>query len=93
MQYNNVMKLLAAYLIVINIAGFVFFGIDKASARRHGWRIPESVLILVSAIGGVLGCLLGMYAFHHKTLHAKFRIGLPLILVCWAALIIYILIH
>lgn len=93
MLYNNVMKLFTAYLIVMNIAGFVCFGIDKASARRRGWRIPESIFMLLAAIGGALGCLLGMFAFRHKTLHAKFRIGLPLILICWIALLIYIILR
>ena len=87
------MKLLAAYLIVINIAGFLLFGADKSAARRRKWRIPEKTLMLVAALGGALGCLLGMFVFRHKTLHMKFRIGIPLILLCWAGLILYILLH
>lgn len=32
-------------------------------------------------IGGSIGALLGMHIFHHKTLHKKFTIGIPAILV------------
>lgn len=91
--YNIFMNLLTAYLIIMNTAGFILFGMDKSAARRGAWRIPESILMLIAAIGGCLGCFLGMHAFHHKTRHAKFRIGLPLILICWAALIVFILLH
>ena len=33
----------------------------------------------------------GLKAFHHKTLHAKFRIGLPLIIFVQGALLTYLL--
>ena len=87
------MKLFIVYLIVINIVGFVVFGTDKSAARKHRWRIPEHILMFIAAFGGVLGCLAGMYLFRHKTLHVKFRIGLPLILICWIALILFILLR
>lgn len=71
----------AVYLIVINIATFIVYGVDKSKARKNEWRISEKVLILLAVVGGSVGALLGMYAFHHKTQHFKFSIGVPLILV------------
>ena len=64
-------------------------GIDKSKAKRGAWRIPEKTLFLLSIIGGSVGTWLGMYAFHHKTKHWYFVIGMPLILVGQIALVIY----
>ena len=63
------MELILLYLITINAAGFALMLVDKYQARKNLWRIPESTLITVCAIGGSLGCLVGMYAVRHKTRH------------------------
>lgn len=55
-----------------------------------GWRIPEKVLFGVSLLGGSAGTWAGMYLFRHKTKHWYFVVGMPLILVCQAALAIYL---
>lgn len=78
--------LLLWWLLLINLAAFVLFGVDKRRARRGAWRISENTLLLSAALGGSLGALLGMRLFHHKTLHRKFSIGVPLLLVLDAAL-------
>lgn len=72
---------LIIYLIIINIIGFVLFGIDKKRAIENKYRIPEATLLGVAIIGGSIGSILGMRIFHHKTLHKKFSVGLPVILV------------
>lgn len=54
--------------------------VDKIKAKRNLWRIPEATLIGVAAIGGSIGAIAGMNLFRHKTKHAKFYIGLPVIL-------------
>ncbi len=74
------MKLFLIYLVLINLAAFMAFGIDKSRARNHAWRIPEKTLFLLAAVGGSIGALLGMFFFRHKTRHLSFRIGLPVIL-------------
>lgn len=75
-----------AYLLTINLIALIQMGIDKRRAIRDRRRIPESRLFLFAAIGGAIGSLIGMYAFHHKTRHMKFVIGMPLILVLQLAL-------
>lgn len=74
------MKLLWAYLILINALSFLFMLADKRRARKKLWRIPEATLMGLAAIGGSLGALLGMYLFRHKTRHPKFTVGIPAIL-------------
>lgn len=81
--------MLAVYLTVINVVSFCLFGLDKRRARHGGRRIPERHLLLAALAGGTAGALVGMYLFHHKTLHRRFTTGLPLLLlgqVCAAVL-------
>ena len=74
------MKLLLAYLLIINAAGLLLMLTDKWKARKNRLRIPEATLMTVATLGGSTGILLGMYLFRHKTLHPKFTLGIPLIL-------------
>lgn len=68
------------YLCIVNAAGFLLMLLDKLKAKKNLWRIPEATLFTVAAIGGSLGCILGMYTVRHKTKHPKFTIGMPVIL-------------
>ena len=74
------------YLIVINILTFAVYGIDKWKARQGSWRISEATLLMLAVIGGTIGALLGMQVWRHKTMHLKFKYGLPLILLPQIAL-------
>jgi len=74
-------KTLLIYIVIINVFTFFIYGIDKWKAKNHRWRIPEDTLLSLAGAGGSLGALLGIYAFHHKTKHKKFTLGVPLILI------------
>lgn len=80
------------YLIVINIIGFFAMGIDKWKAKNDRWRIPEDTLIMITALGGGIGTIAGMYTFRHKTKKTKFTIGMPAILILEILLVVYFLI-
>lgn len=84
-------KLLIAYLLLINALGFGLMLLDKWKAKKNRWRIRESTLMLVAALGGSVGSLLGMYAVRHKTKHLKFTLGIPLILVAQGVLAVLLL--
>ena len=79
------------YLIVLNIVTFLVYGIDKRKAKQGSWRISEVSLLILAVIGGCIGALLGMKIWHHKTMHKKFKYGLPMILLAQIALIYLIL--
>lgn len=79
------MKYLAIYLLIINALGFILMLVDKYKARKNKWRIPEATLMIVAALGGSVGSLLGMYTVRHKTKHPKFTVGIPVILVLQVA--------
>ena len=85
------MKYILAYLLIVNAVAFLLMLIDKIKAKKNLWRIKESTLMLWAAIGGSIGALAGMYTFRHKTLHRKFTIGIPAILILQIAAVIYIL--
>ena len=53
--------------IVINSLTFLIFGYDKWQAKNNKRRISEFHLLLLTAIGGTIGGLLGMNFFKHKT--------------------------
>ena len=78
-------------LIVINIITFLVYGIDKWKAKQGNWRISEATLLTLAVVGGSIGALLGMQVWHHKTMHKKFKYGLPLILLAQIALIYLII--
>lgn len=86
-------RILLCFLLAVNLLTFIAYGIDKRKARRKKWRIPESTLILLAIFGGSPAALLAMHLFHHKTLHNKFRYGIPLILLLQVALAVVILYH
>ena len=85
--------LLLLYLLIINAAGFVLMLADKQRAKKHRWRIPESVLLASAALGGSLGALLGMWLFRHKTRKAKFFVTVPLLLAAQCALLYWLSVH
>ena len=78
------------YLFLINAAGFVLMLADKYKAKKNLWRIPERTLLWVAALGGSLGMLLGMRLFRHKTLHLRFSLGVPALLVLQLTLALWL---
>lgn len=90
---KTVLMIIIIYLVIINIAGFAIMGIDKSKAKRGAWRIKEATLFIVSALGGSIGTLLGMYVFRHKTKKWYFVIGFPAILVLHIAICVILYIN
>ena len=87
------MDLLWYYLLMINIAAFCMYGIDKRKAVKNQWRIPEATLLGIALIGGSVGAWAGMQTFRHKTKHWKFKILVPLFMVMQAAGVGYLLMN
>ena len=74
------------YLLIINVLAFVCYGLDKLKAKRNARRISERALLLLALVGGSVGAWLGMLVWRHKTKHAMFGIGVPVMLLLQAAL-------
>ena len=86
------MQNIILYLLVINLFGFFIMWLDKRKARKGSWRIPEKTLFIVTALGGGIGTIAGMYTFRHKTQKLNFVIGFPFITILEIVGIIYYLV-
>lgn len=86
------MDILFAYLLLINAAGLLIMLADKRKAIKNRWRIPEKTMLTVAILGGSLGIYAGMQLFRHKTKHAKFSIGVPVILAIQILLAVFLFI-
>ena len=84
------MEEIFCYLLAVNIATFLLYGIDKYKAKKNQWRISEATLLTMAAIGGSIGAWAGMRLWHHKTMHKKFKYGIPVIIIMQIALVVYL---
>ena len=84
------MEEIFCYLLAVNSITFLLYGIDKYKAKKNKWRISEATLLTMAAIGGSIGAWAGMRLWHHKTMHKKFKYGIPLILIMQIALVAYL---
>ena len=84
------MNIILGYLLAVNIATFFLYGIDKYKAKRGLWRISEATLLTIATISGSIGACAGMRLWHHKTMHKKFKYGIPLISIMQIALVAYL---
>ena len=85
------MEEIICYLLAVNIVTFLLYGIDKYKAKKGKWRISEATLLTMAAIGGSIGAWAGMRLGHHKTMHKKFKYGIPVIIILQVALAVYLL--
>ena len=85
------MNIILGYLLAVNITSFLLYGIDKYKAKKGRWRISEATLLMMAVIGGSIGAWVGMRIWHHKTMHKKFKYGIPIIIILQVALAVYLL--
>jgi uncharacterized membrane protein YsdA (DUF1294 family) len=82
---------IAIYLAAISLLAIILTTHDKRAARQHKWRVRESTLLLVSVLGGSVAMLTTMLLIRHKTKHAKFMVGLPMIIALQIAVVAVLL--
>ena len=86
MSKERILLYIIIYLVIINVITFFVYGLDKRKAKQAKWRIRESTLLGLAAIGGSIGAWLAMKIYHHKTLHPQFKYGVPLIFIAQIAI-------
>jgi uncharacterized membrane protein YsdA (DUF1294 family) len=65
--------LLWAYLVLINLATFGAFALDKIAAENHRRRTSETTLLGLALAGGSLAALTAQQLLRHKTRKQPFR--------------------
>lgn len=68
------------YFAVISFVTFIITALDKIFAKKKMRRIPEATLLSLALFGGALSEYITMKLIRHKTLHKKFMVGLPVII-------------
>lgn len=81
---------LIAYIALISLISIIVCIWDKKISKKNRveLRIPEAVLLLLSALGGSVAMFVTMLLMRHKTKHVKFMLGIPVIMILQAAAII-----
>ena len=79
------------YFLAVSLITALITAIDKYKAKRGSFRISEATLFFLAAIGGALAEYLTMRLIRHKTLHKRFMIGLPLIIILQTVAIILVI--
>lgn len=79
------------FILFMTWLGYYIMKVDKRYAKEDKRRIPERTLLLISLVGGSVGMYIGMYRFKHKTLHKKFTIGVPIIMLIQFAYVVYLI--
>ena len=88
---TEIYPIAALYFLLVNSVTYAAFWIDKAQARKGGYRISENSLLLFSALGGSPSALLARSYLRHKTKKQPFAALLFLIVGVQAAAIGWLL--
>ena len=87
--HETVFALITAAEILMSAVAFLTYCFDKRKAVKGGDRIPEKVLLTLTACFGAFGALLGSAAARHKTGKVYFRIVIYVSLLLQTALLLY----
>lgn len=74
------MRYAIIYLALISLVALILTAYDKSAAQKSKRRIPEATLMTIGVLGGAIVMYIVMQIIRHKTKHAKFMIGLPIII-------------
>lgn len=62
-----------AIYLVASLITFVVYAMDKSAARKGAWRTQESILHILSLLGGWPGALVAQQKLRHKSKKQSFR--------------------
>lgn len=87
--FSSRAMLIIVFIIMINLIAILLMKKDKEYAEKGERRIREATLLLVALMGGSFGMYFAMFKYKHKTLHRKFSIGVPVIIMLQFAYMAY----
>ena len=77
---DNIYGFAALYFLIISFITMCVTTADKLKAKKGRRRISEKTLFALAFSGGALSEYITMKTIRHKTLHKRFMIGLPIII-------------
>ena len=81
--------LLIILFAVMSVVAIIVTCYDKKASRVGRWnRVPEKVLMLIGFFFGSFAMYITVRIIHHKTLHKKFMVGLPVFMLLHVALVV-----
>lgn len=80
------------YFLAVSLVTAIITSIDKYKAKKDAYRISEATLFTLAAVGGALSEYLTMRLIRHKTLHKRFMLGLPVIIILQIVAIICLIV-
>ena len=87
---DNILLFICGYFAAISLVAMIVTIQDKCAARKSSWRVKERTLLFVSLLGGSVAMFLTMCGIRHKTKHAKFMVGIPVIIILQIAAVVFI---
>ncbi|OMP67485.1 DUF1294 domain-containing protein [Domibacillus epiphyticus] len=75
------MPIIFIYFTAINFISYIVMAGDKKKARKKKYRTSENTLWLLALLGGAPGSFVAMRTHRHKTKHAAFKYGMPILAV------------
>ena len=79
-----------AYIALVSLCSVVVCIYDKIVSRKNNvkLRTPEKSLFVWSLLGGSLAMYVTMRLIRHKTQHASFMVGIPVIFLLQVVLVV-----
>lgn len=77
--------------LVMSLATFLVYAVDKTKAQKKAWRISESTLHLFELLGGWPGALISQHLIRHKNRKTSFQVTFWAIAVIHTAFWLYAL--
>lgn len=81
------------YLAIISLLTAVVTFLDKIFAKKKMRRVPEITLFTLALLGGAAAEYAVMKTIRHKTLHKRFMLGLPAIMLLQLAAAVFFIIN
>lgn len=88
------MEIFIIYICIISLISIIVTVCDKYFAIHRKWRVRESTLLILSALGGSVAMYITMYItmqlIRHKTRHIKFMLGIPIIFIIQLIILFFV---
>ena len=81
------MEIFIIYICIISLISIIVTVCDKYFAIHRKWRVRESTLLILSALGGSVAMYI---TIRHKTRHIKFMLGIPIIFIIQLIILFFV---